>query len=118
MKRTLPAKLPLWVPVGLIAVAALALVLWLWRGSGRTLSLRVPGTDQAPGAESGGGTNAVFLGKVTRSDGPTASLPGAWPGFRGPNRDDICTESAALATSWPASGPRELWSVELGEGYA
>lgn len=118
MKRTLPARLPLWVPIALAAIAIVVLALWLTHDSGRILSLRIPGTDQGPGAESASGTNAVFLGKVTRADGQPANLPGAWPGFRGANRDDVCTEAVPLATSWSASGPRELWSVELGEGYA
>lgn len=32
--------------------------------------------------------------------------------------DNIAHDSAPLATSWGASGPRRLWSVNLGEGYA
>jgi outer membrane protein assembly factor BamB len=45
-------------------------------------------------------------------------LPGAWPQFRGPNRDGISPETAPLLRAWQAGEPRELWSVELGEGYA
>ena len=48
-----------------------------------------------------------------------AALAGAqtWPQYGGPARD-FKTAPAALATSWPASGPRELWSRPLGEGYS
>lgn len=49
---------------------------------------------------------------------PAESIPGLWPQFRGPNRDNISPESAALLKTWPKEGPRKLWSVELGEGYA
>ncbi len=40
-----------------------------------------------------------------------------WPQFRGPNRDGISPEPAVLK-SWPASGPKILWKVPIGEGYS
>ena len=41
-----------------------------------------------------------------------------WPQWRGPARDGISAETGLL-TSWPASGPRAIWTVAgLGEGYA
>ncbi|MFL6202779.1 MAG: PQQ-binding-like beta-propeller repeat protein [Thermoanaerobaculia bacterium] len=40
-----------------------------------------------------------------------------WPQFRGPNRDGISPEAAVLKT-WPASGPKVLWKVPIGEGYS
>jgi outer membrane protein assembly factor BamB len=51
-----------------------------------------------------------------------ASLPGAaraqdWPQWGGPNRNFVTT-SSGLASTWPASGPRLLWSRDLGEGYS
>jgi outer membrane protein assembly factor BamB len=33
-----------------------------------------------------------------------------WPGWRGPQRDNVCTEKGLL-TSWPADGPKLLWGV-------
>lgn len=45
-------------------------------------------------------------------------MPGDWPGFRGPNRDNVSPETAPLKKSWPVDGPKKLWSVEMGEGYA
>ena len=47
-----------------------------------------------------------------------ADLPGAWPRFRGANFDAISTEDVRLARSWPEQGPKVLWSIDLGEGYA
>ena len=73
-------------------------------GPDKPLTLRVPGTDQAPGSEGGGSTNAVLPGKLIRSDGQAANLPGAWPQFRGPNRDGVSTETTSLARSL-AAGP-------------
>jgi outer membrane protein assembly factor BamB len=40
-----------------------------------------------------------------------------WPQFRGPNRDGISRETGLLRT-WPADGPRKLWSVSVCEGYS
>lgn len=45
-------------------------------------------------------------------------LPGNWPCFRGPNHDGVNTDTTELAKDWGASGPRKLWSQELGQGYA
>lgn len=43
---------------------------------------------------------------------------GPWPQWRGPNRDDISTESGLLK-SWPEDGPEKIWSFEnCGLGYA
>lgn len=45
-----------------------------------------------------------------------ADLP-EWPGFAGPNRN-WSTNSRGLAATWPATGPKKLWSRALGEGYS
>ncbi len=40
-----------------------------------------------------------------------------WPGFRGPNRDGICTETGLLKR-WPQQGPPLEWQVKgLGAGW-
>ena len=41
-----------------------------------------------------------------------------WPSWRGPNRDDISTETGLLKT-WPEGGPVKLWtSKDAGLGYS
>jgi outer membrane protein assembly factor BamB len=45
-----------------------------------------------------------------------AQTPG-WPQWGGPNRN-FKSDTTGLASSWPATGPRQLWSRELGEGYS
>jgi outer membrane protein assembly factor BamB len=41
-----------------------------------------------------------------------------WPQFRGPNRDDVSTDTGLLKT-WPKGGPRLLWQGKgAGRGYA
>jgi outer membrane protein assembly factor BamB len=118
MKKSGLAKTTFLIPGVLGVVALVALALWFGRGSDKPLSLRVPGTDQAPGSESGSSTNPVLAGKLIRSDGQPANLPGAWPQFRGPNRDGISPETVPLGRAWQPGEPRELWAIDVGEGYA
>ena len=47
-----------------------------------------------------------------------AALAADWPQFRGPNRDDISTETGLLK-QWPAGGPKRTWLFEnAGQGYS
>jgi hypothetical protein len=40
-----------------------------------------------------------------------------WPNWRGPHGNGISRETN-LAKSWPASGPRALWKMDLTGGYS
>ncbi|MGA2498945.1 MAG: PQQ-binding-like beta-propeller repeat protein [Tepidisphaeraceae bacterium] len=40
-----------------------------------------------------------------------------WPQFQGPERSGISPETG-LARSWPEGGPKVLWTVDVGEGFA
>lgn len=40
-----------------------------------------------------------------------------WLQWGGPQRNFHATESK-IATDWPESGPKKLWSIELGDGYS
>ncbi len=64
-------------------------------------------------------TNTVASSTPAQSTGrATSNLPGAWPRFRGPNIDNISPERVGLARSWGSGGPKKLWSVSLGQGFA
>jgi outer membrane protein assembly factor BamB len=52
---------------------------------------------------------------VTTQDPPATD--GDWPGFRGPFRNGISTESG-WRKEWPAEGLKRLWSAEVGLGYS
>jgi outer membrane protein assembly factor BamB len=49
--------------------------------------------------------------------GVGGASPADWTQFGGPTRD-FMVESTGLADSWPASGPRRLWSRTLGDGHS
>lgn len=42
---------------------------------------------------------------------------GDWPQFRGPDRNNISSETGLLQ-SWPPQGPKVLWKIPVCEGYA
>jgi len=49
---------------------------------------------------------------------PAFAAPGDWPQWRGPNRDDISTETGLL-TQWPKEGPQLVWKATgIGDGYS
>ena len=58
---------------------------------------------------------ALLLG-ASASSSPQAQ-PENWPQWGGPRRDFTAT-STGLADTWPAAGPRRLWSRPLGEGHS
>jgi hypothetical protein len=45
-----------------------------------------------------------------------AQTPAGWPQWGGPTRN--FKVAAGRLQPWPASGPREIWSRDLGEGYS
>jgi outer membrane protein assembly factor BamB len=48
---------------------------------------------------------------------PSPPTPAAWLQWGGPTRNFVLAPSN-LATSWPAGGPRRLWTRTLGEGHS
>ncbi len=116
--RALPPATP-WI-AGFLAAATLAA--WLLAPVRTPIALRVPGTDRpaaAPHADAEAPTGE-FHSAATLVPGPgkPANLPGAWPRFRGPNLDGLSPDPTRLASSWPSAGPRQLWNLEVGEGFA
>jgi outer membrane protein assembly factor BamB len=47
----------------------------------------------------------------------TGCSTGSWPQWGGPNRN-FKVECEKLAATWPADGPKVLWSRDLGDGYS
>ncbi len=79
---------------------------------------RLPGADNEPPPKALEGPAPNLRGILIRSDHRPSDLPGHWPNFRGPASDGKVHEDVALADTWPEDGPKELWSIEVGEGHA
>src|SRR6185436_1012650 len=54
---------------------------------------------------------------LSTSPGGRAATPSAWTQWGGPTRD-FMSDATGLATTWPAAGPKKLWSRALGEGHS
>lgn len=107
---------PVAACVTLLLAAAAVTAGWSWvrAGSDREIALRGPfPVEDLPRFR------AELPGVLTRGDGePAEDLEGSWPCFRGPDWDGISWEEVALAERWPEGGPRQLWKIPVGEGYA
>ena len=102
------------------SVLGLGALYWLLQSSRvplDSIAERKPGLDRPPGLALASEKSPFELAKFIPGNAAPTNLPGAWPQFRGPNRDNIATDGVALARQWKPS-PRPLWSVDLGEGYA
>ena len=55
--------------------------------------------------------------KAAAKKAPPAAVGEDWTVWGGKNRDFIVNTSG-LADSWPAGGPKKLWSRQLGDGYS
>ncbi len=107
-----------WIPIAAALAGAFALGFLLSHSSSPRLVERLPGTDRDPTAPGASNATAQVKGQLIASNGVAANLPGAWPWFRGPNLDAISTETVALAKTWPKEGPKPLWNIAVGEGFA
>jgi outer membrane protein assembly factor BamB len=103
--------------LGLVG-ALLLVALWLTPRSNPDLKPRLPGADAAPGGGAGG-SNPVLAGKLASGSAATpTNFAGSWPQFRGPQRDGIAPAAGNLSRDWTSQPPRELWGLDVGEGYA
>ena len=61
-------------------------------------------------------TIAGFLAGALTSPSPSNAAASEWPQFLGPDRNGVSSEKG-LARKWPDNGLKELWSVDLGQGF-
>jgi len=90
---------------------------WLISDPVQGFTEKLPGMDNKPQGVMKSAT-VNFGGYSARFDGAASDIPGSWPNFRGPGRDNISREKISLANSWGNNGPTVLWSVDLGEGHS
>lgn len=116
----IPKLLPL-VVAGIAIVAA-----GFWLAPDRVppgLDPRVPGTDRPAGLADATTAPVDLSGTFARGEGMPLAFPSAadaaraWPGFRGPKLDGISDEMVD-PSAWAKTGPKKLWQVDVGEGYA
>lgn len=103
----------------LVAAGGVAGVIWVLPGPVPPghLDLRLPGGDGRPKRSTPVESGPV-TGTLETLTGKPSMVTGQWPRFRGAELDDISTDDTPIAQSWPATGLPELWSIEVGEGYA
>lgn len=106
------------IPVAVSILAVVLIYVWLSADAADNFTQRIPGTDDSPEALAEVSDISKLEGTLTKFDGVPADLPGAWPRFRGPNFDAVYTEDAALSRTLPHGGPKVLWSIDVGEGFA
>jgi len=59
----------------------------------------------------------LFAVSTAQTGRKSATAPPEWPGWGGPRRN-FTSDARGLANSWPADGPKRLWSRPLGEGHS
>jgi len=100
----------------LIGLATLGF--WLVHNPVSTFMEHHPGMDNRPASTSSSASVNIgsFFAMLTGT--PSLSIQSNWPRFRGSDFDNISKESIRLANGWDATGPAQLWSVDLGEGHS
>jgi len=99
-------------------VALTALVLWMQTNPSRLLVPEVPGTDGFTKLAPSEASRIDLAGVFETFDGTASALPGEWKNFRGPDYGNVVATPPPLADSWGEQGPKTLWKVPVGDGYA
>jgi outer membrane protein assembly factor BamB len=75
-------------------------------------------TSPAPAAVAPATAPATVAAGGTAPASPAAlATAGSWSEYRGPGRDGVYRQRP-LAATWPADGPKRLWTQPVGEGHA
>ena len=106
-----------WPVVAALAAAA-AVTGWLRLAVAPELGLRVPTEEEKPKAQAKKAAVPRNMGMLIPGPGKPSRARGTWPQFRGHDRSNIVGDARNLARAWPPEGPKVLWRVAMGEGYA
>lgn len=115
MKASIIARV---IPVVLVIVGVTSLYVWLSADAAVNITGRLPITENILQVPLEVDETTKLQGELIQFGGEPADLPGAWPRFRGENLDAISKDDVPLARAWPTEGPKVLWSIDVGEGYA
>lgn len=114
MKYILPKIIPaILIIVGVFLICSLMSI-----DRDQAMGPRLPGTDGSPDKRLSSQQPVKITGELTSFGGIGSKLTGSWPKFRGPNRDAISPEQFIPLIEWLDTGPRQLWQIDVGEGYA
>ncbi|MCC6142434.1 MAG: PQQ-binding-like beta-propeller repeat protein [Candidatus Hydrogenedentes bacterium] len=117
-----PRRTAFYVLITVVSVCTLvslaSLLLWVRYSPARDLVAEVPGTDGYDPATAANRARVDLTGAFTRFDGVPSPVTDAWTRFRGADSSNVVTGGPALASSWGPEGPKKLWSVPVGDGYA
>ena len=122
MDKRVSISIAILIPLLLTCLGVLG-VLFVWRSmhAEADVALRVPGEDQRPAKQAPVQT-VLLTGKLTQFTGKPSELPGTWTRFRGESFDNVSVAlnpvSVDLAETWPESGPPQLWTIDVGEGFS
>jgi outer membrane protein assembly factor BamB len=102
----------------LILAGLLIMGWWLTANPTRDFTASIPGSDNR--VSSGEAVEqTIRIGEFfEKYEDEVAELDETWPRFRGEDFDNISRSPIKLIDKFGPSGPKILWSVELGEGYA
>ena len=102
------------------ALVAVAGLFWLLsQGPSVQVKKSIPGMDGRSTVQRVVKKEEIDIGALfMKGEGVVTDSLGEWPRFRGGDYSNITIQDVRLADSWPEEGPKQLWSVELGEGHA
>ncbi|MCE5185814.1 MAG: PQQ-like beta-propeller repeat protein [Planctomycetaceae bacterium] len=108
------------VPLLSCLILSLLVSVWIHKYRDFRVEPRVAGLDgrPEPAAEETAAASNDLEGKLETFDGSPSASTASWPGFRGPQRNGVFHTDVELARQWAAQGPKKLWQLTLGEGYA
>ena len=99
-------------------ISVIALVVWLRQDPAPNMLAEVPGHDGLPTGGAAKKAKLDLAGVFEAFDGKPSEAPGAWTNFRGADFSNVVTGTPKLADSWGEGGPKVLWKVPVGDGYA
>ena len=102
----------------LILAGLVILGWWLSANPTRDFTASIPGADNRV-SSGGSAAESVRIGEFFEQyESEVPDLNETWPRFRGEDFDNISKSPVKLIDKFGPSGPKILWSVELGEGHA
>jgi outer membrane protein assembly factor BamB len=105
------------LPTVLILSGVVAVLWWVLHNPTRSFTISEPGRDNFDGGVLA--DENILIGEhfeLFATHEP--SMKEIWPRFRGVNSDNIYSSGIPMKNNFGGEVPRELWSVELGEGHA